>query len=195
VEVRASRSAGVTTKGDRIAGFDVLVRFNEETREVTINSFEVVGVANDNVVSVTFGFVFCETNAAVESSADGVTDIYFEVNAFVLAFETFAITVRRSDVTGARHRELVEAFDDNGLRHAHVRIAVNEVATPTGIVDIFFGFFLLTIVKIVNSGVNRNGVVYIFLRGKKVVSLLGVLTGETISLRRCRETCQSDNES
>ena len=84
VEVRTCGAAGVASESDGLSGADNLVGLDELLRHVAVESFEAVGVADDDVVTVAVGVEVNHAHFAVEGCADGVADIDFDVQTVVV---------------------------------------------------------------------------------------------------------------
>ena len=79
---------------------------------VTIVGLQAVVVADDDVFAVATGLVFHDTYLATEGSADGVTNVYLDVETLVLASPT-GTEVRGDDTAVGRHAETAQV--DGGL--------------------------------------------------------------------------------
>ena len=93
VQVRACAAACASAKGNRVAHFDILVRFYKELGEVTVDGLKSVLVADDYVVAVTSALIFCESYFSGECGADSVAGLEFQVYALVIAAETRTVAV------------------------------------------------------------------------------------------------------
>ena len=149
VEVWTGRTAGVSGEADGLSGFHILVFFDKDFREVAIDGFEIVIVSGDDIIAIPAGFVVGDSDSAIESGADCVTDVYVKVDAFVHAAETFAVAVGRSQIAGVGHRK-VSDIDFGALRHLDTGIAVDSTAAPAHFVEVFFGFDFFFIVEVVD---------------------------------------------
>src|SRR5574344_449710 len=95
VEVRARRTTSVATQADGLTSTNNLILLHDLLAQVTIECFKTIGVANDNIVAIATAIVFADTYFSIKCRADGVANIYLDVNAFMLTAPSW--TIKRID--------------------------------------------------------------------------------------------------
>ena len=70
---------------------------------MSVDGLEIVGVTNNDIVSVAPALEFGQAYLAVKCGSDGVAHVDLEVDTFVHAAPATAVAVGRSDVTGVWH--------------------------------------------------------------------------------------------
>ena len=135
MEVRACGSAGAASEADGITGFDHLVRLHEMLVEVSIDSLQAVRMADDHVISVSFGLIIGETNLAIESGADSIVHFQTDVDTLMHSAEAGAIAIRRCDLAHVRH-VITGHVDDGGIWHIRLLERVNASRIPPLGIDV-----------------------------------------------------------
>ena len=120
--MRTGASACVASQTDRVACPYHLVLLNKMLRHVAVDGLKTVVVAYHHIVAIAFCFVSYDADLARECSADGVADIDFDVETFVLTSPT------RAEVGGyhtawCRHAEIAEVAKNYGASVPFLRSA------------------------------------------------------------------------
>ena len=66
-----------------LAGLHILVGLNQEAREMTIDSFQTILMAHDDIETITTTLKTCQAHTTRESRIHSVTDCRTQVNTFV----------------------------------------------------------------------------------------------------------------
>ena len=135
MKVRTGTAARVATQTDRIASLDFLILGNQLLRHMSVVSLQTIVVADNHVFAVASWFVFHDTHLTAESSADGITDIYLDVDTFVLTSPA-GTEVRGYHAAGGRHAETTQI--DGCLIGQWIAAIVGQFVVPL-IIDITCG--------------------------------------------------------
>ena len=89
--MRSGASSGVTSESDGVAGFYHLVDGYELLGHVGVVGLESVAMTDDDVFSVACCLVAHYAYFAAEGCADGVADVDFDVESFVLTSPAWSV--------------------------------------------------------------------------------------------------------
>ena len=78
---------------------------------MSIDSFQSVGVTNNDVFAISCALIFDDAHLAGECGADGVTDIHLDVQSLVLAAPS-GTEVGGDDAAGGRHGKVAEVYTE-----------------------------------------------------------------------------------
>ena len=148
MEVRTCATTCAATEADWLTGFHYLIRLNEVAVEVTIDCFEAIRVADDDIITITASLIIGETHLPGECGIDGIVGTDTEVDTLVHTTELGAITIVGSNRTLARDTE-VSDIDYFGIGDIRLLERVDALAIPALGIDI--GFRLDIIHKVEES--------------------------------------------
>ena len=98
---------------------------------MSIYRLKSIGMADNNILSVTSGLVSYDANLATKGCTNGVPDVHFDVKSFVLSAPS-AAKIARNDTAIGRHTEVTEVnFERIGHLNTMVCIAVIPVMVET----------------------------------------------------------------
>ena len=92
MQVGACASACIAAQANRLSGTYFLILRNELFAQVAVDGLKTITMTDDDIFAITASLITHNAHLATESSADGIANIDFDVQTFVLASPTGTIT-------------------------------------------------------------------------------------------------------
>ena len=125
MEVRTGATACVSTQTDGLSGAYGLVFAYQLLGHVSVDGLQSVVVTDYYIFSIAVAIVFYDAHLTGEGCADGVTDIYFDVETAVVTSPTTA-EVTGDDAARGGHVESAEVYLVD-IRHRTLLVCMGVV--------------------------------------------------------------------